>query len=76
MGDRLRCHLLLELLAELEGMEQLHHAEQELELAEQELAPTGGNGEAPGCIPPIAPATALGSTRCTFHARTLLNQRP
>ena len=33
MGDRLRCHLLLELLAELEGMEQLH-PEQELELPE------------------------------------------
>ena len=31
MGDRLRCHLLQELLAELEGMEQLH-PEQELEL--------------------------------------------
>ena len=34
MGDRLRCHLLLELLAELEGMEQLH-PEQELELPEE-----------------------------------------
>lgn len=31
MGDRLRCLLLLELLAELEGMEQLHpELEQEL----------------------------------------------
>lgn len=34
MGDRLRCHLLLELLVELEGMEQLH-PEQELELPEE-----------------------------------------
>ena len=34
MGDHLRCHLLLELLAELEGMEQLH-PEQELELPEE-----------------------------------------
>ena len=34
MGDRLRCHLLQELLAELEGMEQLH-LEQELELPEK-----------------------------------------
>lgn len=33
MGDRLRCHLLQELLAELEGMEPLH-PEQELELPE------------------------------------------
>ena len=31
MGDHLRCHLLQELLAELEGMEQLHpELEQEL----------------------------------------------
>ena len=34
MGDHLRCHLLLELLAEQEGMEQLH-PEQELELPEE-----------------------------------------
>lgn len=34
MGDHLRCHLLLELLAELEGMELLH-PEQELELPEE-----------------------------------------
>lgn len=34
MGDRLRCHLLQELLAELEGMELLH-PEQELELPEE-----------------------------------------
>ena len=34
MEDRLRCHLQQELLAELEGMEQLH-PEQELELPEE-----------------------------------------
>ena len=34
MGDHLRCHLLLELLAEQEGMELLH-PEQELELPEE-----------------------------------------
>ena len=40
MEDRQRCHLQQELLAELEGMEQLHLLQEQLqELAERELHP-------------------------------------
>lgn len=50
MGDRLRCHLLLELLAELEGMEQLH-SEQELELPEEPHLLEGMENQQAACHP-------------------------
>gem|GEM_PF-7077908 len=50
MGDRLRCHLLLELLAELEGMEQLH-PEQELELPEKLHLLEGMENQLAACHP-------------------------
>lgn len=50
MGDHLRCHLLLELLAELEGMEQLH-PEQELELPEEPHLLEGMENQQAACHP-------------------------
>ena len=50
MGDHLRCHLLLELLAELEGMEQLH-PEQELELPEELHLLEGMENQQTACHP-------------------------
>ena len=50
MGDRLRCHLLLELLAELEGMEQLH-PEQEQELPEEPHLLEGMENQQAACHP-------------------------
>ena len=49
MGDRLRCHLLLELLAELEGMELLH-PEQELELPEEPHLLEGMENQQAACL--------------------------
>ena len=50
MGDHLRCHLLLELLVELEGMEQLH-PEQELELPEEPHLLEGMENQQAACHP-------------------------
>lgn len=50
MGDHLRCHLLLELLAELEGMEQLH-PELELELPEEPHLLEGMENQLAACHP-------------------------
>lgn len=50
MGDRLRCLLLLELLAELEGMEQLH-PEQEQELPEEPHLLEGMENQLAACHP-------------------------
>lgn len=50
MGDRLRCHLLLELLAELEGMEQLH-PELEQELPEEPHLLEGMENQQAACHP-------------------------
>lgn len=50
MGDRLRCHLLQELLVELEGMEQLH-PEQELELPEEPHLLEGMENQLAACHP-------------------------
>ena len=48
MGDHLRCHLLQELLAELEGMEQLHP---ELELPEEPHLLEGMENQLAACHP-------------------------
>lgn len=50
MGDRLRCHLLLELLVELEGMEQLH-PELEQELPEEPHLLEGMENQQAACHP-------------------------
>lgn len=50
MGDRLRCHLLQELLAELEGMEQLH-PELEQELPEEPHLLEGMENQQAACHP-------------------------
>ena len=50
MGDRLRYHLLQELLAELEGMVQLH-PEQELELPEEPHLLEGMENQLAACHP-------------------------
>lgn len=50
MGDRLRCHLLQELLVELEGMEQLH-PELEQELPEKPHLLEGMENQQAACHP-------------------------
>lgn len=50
MGDHLRCHLLQELLAELEGMELLH-PEQEQELPEEPHLLEGMENQLAACHP-------------------------
>ena len=50
MGDRLRCHLLLELLVEQEGMEQLH-PELEQELPEEPHLLEGMENQQAACHP-------------------------
>ena len=50
MGDHLRCHLLQELLAELEGMEQLH-PELEQELPEESHLLEGMENQQAACHP-------------------------
>lgn len=50
MGDRLRCHLLQELLVELEGMEQLH-PELEQELPEEPHLLEGMENQQAACHP-------------------------
>ena len=50
MEDRQRFHLLQELLAELEGMEQLH-PEQELELPEEPHLLEGMENQLAACHP-------------------------